>query len=91
MTVTADRPINGIIFYTNPLKTDKYKFLYDHLDCDSIIKINEDANDRTIYVIACALQKEFNGALEDYFYSKNYSGKYVIMQGIDSREVNSID
>lgn len=91
MMTIVDDATNGIVFYDNPMMIDKYKFLYEHLDCDSIIKINEDVNDRIVYVIACAKQKEFNGALEDLYYKKNYSGKYVIMQGIDSREVNSID
>ena len=91
VTTTAEKTQNGIFFYDSPLKTDRYKFLYEHLDCDSIVKINEDANDRTLYVIACALQKEFNGELEDFFYSSDYSGEYAILRGIDSKEANSID
>lgn len=87
--MTSDENRNGILFYENPLRTDRYTFLYEHLDCDSIIERKEEED--LISVIAYAKKKEFNKALESLFYDRNYSGKYVILRGIDSKEANSID
>ena len=92
MTATANEQVqNGIFFYDTPLKTDRYKFLYEHLDCDSIVEADEDADERMVSVIARAIAGEFNKRLEDLFYERGYEGRYLIIQGIDSKEVNSID
>ncbi len=92
MTASAqETSLNGIVIYDTPMKADRYEFLYDHLDCDSIVELNENDDDRTVYIIARAISEEFNKVLEKMFYENGYEGKYIIMQGIDSKEVNSID
>ena len=92
MDAIANLPEEGIYFYDNPLTIDRYKFLYEHMDCDSIIESKpEDDEDGIIYVLAYAIKKEFNKKLEALFYNNNYSGRYVILRGIDSKEAGSID
>lgn len=90
-TASKELSQNGIIYYDFPLKADRYDFLYNHLDCDSIVELNGDEDERTVYIIARASSEKFNRALEKVFYEKGYEGKYIIMQGIDSKDVNSID
>ena len=68
---------------------DKFDFLLAHLDCDCIAESN--TTDSLIKIIAFAESKEENTELKEYFYRNNYSGKYKILKGINSKEVNSID
>lgn len=44
---------DGIAFYEEPYSIDYAQFVSEHLDCDSIIKDNQDYND-IVQVIAFA-------------------------------------
>lgn len=90
-TAVVNIPVEGICFYESPLTVDRYKFLYEHLDCDSIIEKRPYSDDGLIFVLAYAIKKEFNKTLEALFYKKDYAEKYVILRGIDSKETSSID
>lgn len=59
------------------------------LDCNCIARCERNSSE--IEVIAYAESKDDNNLLDEYFFEKNFSGQYVILQGIDKREVNSID
>ena len=81
---------NGIVVFEPPMPADRYKFLFEHLDCDSIVDDNNDVNNNDIKIIAYAVSKDYNMMLQEYFDKRRFSGKYYIMQGIDNREVNCI-
>ena len=80
-----------MIICEQPITVDSYEFLYDHLNCDCIIKKNSDANNSMVEVIAYSESRADNEALNVYFQKNNLKGNYWILQGIDESEVNCID
>jgi hypothetical protein len=82
---------NGITYYNEPLLTNCFDFLFKHLDCDSIAKKSSEEPDK-VYILAFTTDKKYNHKLNDIFYSDEYNKKgCIILQGIDSQEVDSID
>ena len=80
-----------MIIYQDPVFVDRYDYLFNHLDCSCIAdKSSEDATGK-VYILACSESKKENVKLKQYFNEMGYGKKYVILHGIDSREVNSID
>ncbi len=80
-----------IIICSPPLVMDMYDFLFNHLDCNSIVDRSEEGATKKIKILAYATSKKGNRALKKYFYDKKYQDNYNILIGIDSKEVNSID
>ena len=78
---------NGIVYCEQPIKENIFKFLFDHLDCNCVIK-KQDMSQDTAEIIAYATEEKYNTVLDSEF-SNNDS--ITIMQGIRSQEVNSID
>ena len=80
-----------IVICDPPIETKRYEFLYDHLDCDCIVDKSKEKETKTIRIIAYSPAKENNPILREYFRLQKFHGKYKILQGIDSKEVFSID
>lgn len=73
-------------------RINKWNFLESHLDCDCIIDIENEEKTKKVFLLAYAEKKEDNDDLYKYFLTiKDNKETYRLLQGIDSREVNSID
>lgn len=73
---------DGIAFYEEPYTIDYSVFVSEHLDCDSIIKDNQDYDD-IVQVIAFATKEEFNDTLKDVLDSK-FSNGYKRLRHLSS-------
>lgn len=82
--------INGIAYLEKPYLTRCIDFLFDHLDCNFIAKKVEENTDK-VYVIAFATDKSYNNEIDKVFHAEGYDKDCIIIQGMDSQEVNSID
>lgn len=82
--------VNGVTFFEKPYLTNCIEFLFNHLDCNFIAKKIEHDTDK-VYVIAFAENKSHNDEIDKVFHSKGYDKDCIIVQGMDSQEVNSID
>ena len=79
---------DGIAFYEEPYIIDYSQFVSEHLDCDSIIKDDQDYND-IVQVIAFATKEEFNDALKDVLDTKFNNG-YKRLRHLSSVGLNSM-
>lgn len=79
---------DGIAFYEEPYTIDYLVFVSEHLDCDSIIKDNQDYDD-IVQVIAFATKEEFNDTLKDVLDTK-FSNGYKRLRHLSSVGLNSI-
>lgn len=79
---------DGIAFYEEPYIIEYSQFVSEHLDCDSIIKDNQDYND-IVQVIAFATKEEFNDTLKDVLDTKFNNG-YKRLRHLSSVGLNSI-
>lgn len=82
--------INGVAYLEKPYLVDSMDFVFDHLDCDFIAKKFEGGTDK-VYVIAFSTGKEHNCDLRKIFHMEGYDKDCIIIQGMDSQEVNCID
>lgn len=82
--------IDGIAYYKIPYTVHYVDFTYEHLDCNSIIR-KGNLPKKMVDVIAFATAKEFNKKLREIYNTQYKQEGYVILRGIDSAEVNSID
>lgn len=74
-----------------PIETERFTFLFKHLDCDCIADTsNEDVSD-TISVVAYSEGKHENEELYDYFFESGMSDKYRYLKGITREEVDCIE
>ena len=89
--IEKDLTIKGIVFCDPPIKTERFEFLFNHLDCDCIADTSEESITDRISVLAYSTDKNANASLRKYFYEKGYGKKYRYLIGIDRRELNSID
>ena len=80
---------NGIAFYEEPYTVDYSKFVSEHLDCDSIIKDNNQNYSDIVQVIAFATKQEFNETLNDVLNTK-YSNGYRRLKHLSLVGLNSI-
>ncbi len=77
----------GIVYCNPPIKTNLYQFLYHHLDCNCIIKKTDSSNMDDVEIVAYAADKKYNQRLDKEMENNDL---YIIIQGIDSMEVNCI-
>ena len=82
------REENGIVFLVKPLKILYSDWIFDHLDCDTVI-LDDPTHSDDITVLCFAKSKEYNKELRRVRNAKFPNDK--IMRGFDSREVSGID
>lgn len=78
---------NGVVYCDPPIKTDLVQFLFEHLDCDCVIK-EQSLSSYTVYVIAYAESKQGNSELHNVYYNNH---EVMIVHGIGKEEVSIID
>ena len=86
-----NKTIDGIIICNPPLVTNIWEFLENHLDCNCLIDKRKTINTKQTAVVAFASAKQYNDTLSQYYDNHKEKKHYRIMQGIDSKEVGSID
>jgi hypothetical protein len=82
--------VGNIIVCDSPIISNRYEFLYKHLDCDCIADTTDEETTGNIKVIAYPKSKDANKALRKIFYDGGYSSWCKLLRGIGSEEVNSI-
>lgn len=80
---------DGIAFYEEPYSIDYSIFVSEHLDCDSIIKDNNQDYSDIVQVIAFATKQEFNDALNEVLNTK-YNNGYKRLRHLSTVGLNSI-
>ena len=82
------REKDGIIYLINPVKMNYSDWMFDHLDCDTIIQ-DDPTNSDDITILCYAKNKDFNSYLRQVRNKEFPEDK--IMRAFDSREVDGID
>ena len=81
---------NGIVYYDEPYRVNYLDFLYQHLDCDAIIKRDDAGTYENVQIVAYSVAKEKNELLWRIFREKYTGSDYVIGSHISKERINAI-